>query len=236
MLLLAWLLPLPCPLAQLESDKPQAGFSLDRLNESLDSARLHRIDKNFALAMSELDKLKDIPDKENQLRIRLARAEVCYDMENYSAACQEIDRALELEPKHPESLILRGKCHLKMRGYDNKRDLDCFVDKKLIHEVKIGDPITVNLLAPSLEFAGEIEVVITSGLGDRETIMLERLESDRTRYRARLETSAGKPQSDDKVLQTKIGDEISIEYSQITKAKMSISEARATKMNVVAGE
>lgn len=229
--------PDPVPLAPAENGRPaerQPTFSQSRLSESLDLVRSHRIVKNFALAMSELDALKDIADKESQARIQMARAEVYYEMENYGRAREEIERVIEQEPKHPDALILRGKVLLKMR--EDHAIGDDFIDANVSHEVKFGNPIVVNLLYPSVEFNGDIELVITSGLGDRETLTLQPIEADKNRYRAQLPTKNGKPQAGDKVLQTQVGDEITIEYSPSTKAKMNDIAARAIKCKVVTGD
>lgn len=196
--------------------------------------RVHRVAKDFALAMSELDALKDIADKESQVQIQLARAEVYYDMENYGRAREEIERVIGHEPKRPDALILRGKVLLKMR--EDHALGDDFIDANVSHEVKLGNPILISLRYPSVEFNGDIEFMITSGMGDRETLTLQPMEADKSRYRAQLPTKMGKPQAGDNVLQTQVGDEITIEYSPSTRAAMKDMAARAIKCKVVTGD
>lgn len=188
----------------------------------LGSARVDRVTKNFAAALTELDKLVALGNPAFGQRIRFARAEVLMEQENFKEALDEIAAVLRQEPKHPDALLLQGRIHTEMRKLIEASEIELGpsqTDTVLVP----GEAVKVNLRDPTLGVSGvaaEIEVEVKAKSGDSELVLLAPLGDSRDKFRAEVPTMLGPPTPGDKKLQVIGGDEIRFGYSPRFRAKM----------------
>ena len=192
------------------------------LLSGLGSARVDRATKNFSAALTELDKLAAIGNPTFGQRIRLTRAEVLVEQENFKEALDEIAAVLRQEPKHPDALILQGQIHTEVRKLIEASEIELGpsqTDTVLVP----GEAVKVNLRDPTLGVSGmaaEIEVEVRAKSGDREFLLLVPFGDSRDKFRAEVPTLLGPPTPGDKKLQVIGGDEIRFGYSPRFRAKM----------------
>jgi len=189
----------------------------------LRSVDVDRAARDFGSAMAELDKLMRVRDEDLRMRVHFARAEVLFDQENYAAAFAEVSTVLRRDPDHADALILLGQAQLKMRQLVDASEIELGVsrDQELLVP---GEAIKIDLNDPALNISGlgaDIEVEVTAASGDRERLKLYQLGDDKTRFRAEVPTTLGKPEPGDKVLQLLGRDEVRYGYSKRFREKVA---------------
>ncbi|NNM29248.1 MAG: hypothetical protein HKO57_06990, partial [Akkermansiaceae bacterium] len=204
------------------ADAAEYQGSLMHLEAALGSVMVDRVSKNYSAALTELDKLMQLPNPEFRMRIRYARAEVLMDQENYAEALGEVEAVLRRQPKHPDALILRGKIHYEMRKLVEASEIELGPSQDDTVLVP-GEAVKINLRDPTLRVSGvgaDIEVEIWAKSGDRERVLLHQLGDSKEKFRAEVPTALGPPTPGDKILQILGRDEIRFGYSKRFRAMM----------------
>ena len=190
---------------------------------TLREVRAKRIAKNFDGALQTLANLEFERIPEIWTKLRFARAEVYFDMEEYEDAAEDIDDILTREPHHPDAKIMLGKVQLKREKLMEATEVElgsAMAQKFLVP----GEKLKVTLTDPTLDVSGagsEIEVLVWADSGDKEQFFLRRFGDEKTKFRGELTTGLGKPSQDDGILQVIGEDKIYYAYSDRFRKKMS---------------
>ena len=209
-------------------------FSRTRKNEAykktlvvhdatLREVRAKRISKNFDGALQTLTNLEFERIPEIWTKLRFARAEVYFDMEEFEDAAEDIDDILAREPHHADAKIMLGKVQLKRDKLMEATEVElgsAMAQKSIVP----GEKLKVTLTDPTLDVSGtgsEIEVVVWADSGDKEQFFLRRFGDEKTKFRGELSTGLGKPSPDDGILQVIGDDKIFYAYSERFREKMN---------------
>ncbi len=190
---------------------------------TLREVRAKRIAKNFEGALQTLAELEFERIPEIWTKLRYARAEVYFDMEEFDDAAEDIDDILARDPYHADAKIMLGKVQLKREKLMEATEVElgsAMAQKSLVP----GEKLKVTLTDPTLDVSGagsEIEVVVWADSGDKEQFFLRRFGDEKTKFRGELTTGLGKPSPDDGILQVIGDDKVYYAYSERFREKMN---------------
>lgn len=194
-----------------------------RHEAGLRRAMAERLAKNFDGALQTLAQLELERVPKLWTKIRYARAEVHFDMEEFEDAKDDIDDILTREPNHPDAKILLGKVQLKRQKLMEATEVE--LGSNTAQESLVpGEKLKVTLSDPTLAVSGagtEIEVVVWTTAGDREQFFLRQFGDEKTKFRGELPTALGAPEEDDGTLQVIGNDEVFYAYSERFREKMN---------------
>lgn len=208
--------------SQTEKNDAYKGL-LVRHRATLRRAKTERLAQDFDAALKTLMDLELERVPELWAATRYARAEVFYDMEEYSDASDEVAAILQRDPNHSEAKIMEGRLFLKRKMLMEATEVE--LGSVAGQETLVpGEKLKVTLNDPTLAVSGagtEIEVVVTATSGDRETFYLRQFGDVKTKFRGEVDTALGAPKPGDRVLQLVGDDEIFYAYSEAFRAKMN---------------
>jgi tetratricopeptide (TPR) repeat protein len=205
---------------------PEYAELTDRHQATLRRVKMERIARRFDDALQTLMELDQERIPEMWVPSRYARAEVRYDMEEFVDAAEDIASILTREPGHVDARIMQGKIHLKQQNLIEASELD--VGSRNAKNTLIpGEDLKVTLIDPTLEVTGagtDIEVLVWTTSGDRETFLLRQFGDEKTKLRGEITTALGAAYTNDSVLQVKGDDEIFYAYSERFRKNMGLQE------------
>ncbi len=187
-------------------------------------ARLAAKDHDGALELIATLEAERIPGLWSPLR--LARAEVFYDMERFDDAHDDVRSVLQREPENPEALLLMGRIQIKNRRYIEASELEIGSATESPYLVP-GENLKVTLNDPGLAISGsgvDIEVVVTASSGDRESFFLRRFGDEKNRFRGEVPTALGAPAVEDGTLQVTGEDEVFYAYSEDFRRRINLED------------
>lgn len=158
--------------------------------------------------------------------LRLARAEVFFDMERFADAGDDVSSVLQREPENTDALLLLGQVQIKNRRYIEASALEIGSATESPYLVP-GENLKVTLNDPGLAISGsgiDIEVVVWTTSDDRETFFLRRFGDEKTRFRGEIPTSLGPPTPGDGTLQVTGSDEVFYAYSEEFRRRVNLEE------------
>jgi outer membrane protein assembly factor BamD (BamD/ComL family) len=158
--------------------------------------------------------------------LRLARAEVFFDMERFADAGDDVRSVLQREPDNADALLLLGQVQIKNRRYIEASALEIGSATESPYLVP-GENLKVTLNDPGLAISGsgiDIEVVVWTTADDRETFFLRRFGDEKTRFRGEIPTSLGPPTPGDGTLQVTGSDEVFYAYSEEFRRRVNLEE------------
>ena len=199
---------------------------MEQHTATLRKAAVERLEKNFDAALQTLSDLEMEHVPELGLTIRYARAEVNFDRGEYNDAAKDIDSILVREPEHAEARIMQGKLQIKRQKLMEATEVEIGSVSNLVRLVP-GEKLKVTLNDPAMAVSSagsEIEVVVWTTAGDRETFLLRQFGDQKTKFRGEVATALGAPAPGDHVLQVIGADEIYYAYSERFRKKMNIAE------------
>lgn len=196
-----------------------------RHEATLRRVRALRVAKDFdgaleILAELALDRIPGL-----WIDIRYARAEIYYDMEEYSDAQDDIASILNREPNHSNARILLGKVQLKRQKLMEATEVELGSNTEEPMLVP-GENLKVTLSDPTLAVSGagtEIEVLVWTSTGDREQFFLRQFGDQKTKFRGEVATALGAPSPEDGTLQVIGNDEVYYAYSERFLEKMNLT-------------
>ncbi len=197
-----------------------------------------RVARDFDGALKSIAELETERVPEIWEQIRYARALVYFDMEEYEDAKDDIDSILARNPEQADAKILLGKVQLKRQKLMEATEVELGTaasQKSLVP----GERLKVTLVDPTLAVSGagtEIEVVVWSTSGDKETFFLRQFGDSKTKFRGEVETALGAPTPGDDILQVIGDDEVYYAYSESFREKMNNIEERRGGPIIVASD
>ena len=197
----------------------------ENFHASLGVVNVDLATKDFAAALSVLNKLVESREPERRYKALHIRAKVYDEQGNFSDSRKDIKSILEGKANYAinsEAMILKGALDIKQNNFESGQEIEVgSQDSKTT--IIPGEPITIKLKDNSLSLSGgssAIEVEIKAKSGDSETILLRAVGDDKTLFKARIISELGKPKKGDKVLQILGEDEITYDYSDRFRKKM----------------